>query len=52
MTLYEKIIALYPNLTNQDFMTTIIIQNDSNGKGDYIVSWTHSLPKPTQEQLA
>jgi hypothetical protein len=29
----------------------IRLQNDSDGKGDYIASWTHELPKPTQEQL-
>jgi hypothetical protein len=52
MTLYEKIITLYPNLTPQDFITIIILQNDSNGKGDYIAKWEHpTLPRPTQEQL-
>lgn len=52
MTLYEKIMAIYPQLTQQDFMTTIRLQNDSNGKGDYIFRWEHTLPKPTQEQIA
>ena len=52
MTLYEKIMALYPELQPQDFMTVIILQNDSDGKGDYIKFWEHpSLPRPTQEQL-
>ena len=52
MTLYDKIMALYPSLTPQDFLTTIHLQNDSDGKGDYIKSWNHpSLPQPTQEQL-
>ena len=52
MTLYERIMALYPSLTQQDFLTTIRLQNDSDGKGDYIKSWNHpSLPQPTQEQL-
>ena len=52
MTLSEKIMALYPSLTQQDFMTVITLQNDSNGLGDYIKSWNHpSLPQPTQEQL-
>jgi len=51
--LYEKIIALYPELTQQDFMTVIILQNDSDGKGDYIALWKHpTLVKPTEEQLA
>lgn len=53
MNLYEKIIALYPELTDRDFMTVITLQNDSDGRGDYIVKWEHpTLPRPTQEQLA
>ena len=53
MTLYEKITALYPELTNQDFMTVITLQNDSDGRGDYIAAWNHpTLPRPTEEQLA
>lgn len=53
MTLYEKIMALYPELTIDDFMTTISLQNDSDGRGDYIAKWEHpTLPRPTEEQLA
>jgi hypothetical protein len=53
MTLYDKIKALYPELTDRDFMTVIRLQNDSDGNGDYIADWSHpTLPKPTQEQLA
>ena len=53
MTLYDKIMALYPALTQQDFMTTIRLQNDSDGKGDYIAAWEHpTLTRPTEEQLA
>jgi hypothetical protein len=51
MTLYNKIIKLYPELTTQDFLTVITLQNNSDGKGDYIAKWEHSLPKPTEEQL-
>ena len=55
MTLYEKIKALYPELTAEDFLPNvgvITLQNDSDGKGDYIKIWSHpSLPQPTQEQL-
>jgi hypothetical protein len=51
MTLYEKIITIYPQLEQQDFMTTIRLQNDSDGKGDYIAKWEHTLPRPTDEQL-
>jgi hypothetical protein len=51
--LYEKIMAIYPQLEQQDFLTTITLQNDSDGKGDYIAKWEHpTLAKPTQEQLA
>lgn len=50
--LYEKIITIYPELTEQDFLTVIILQNDSDGKGDYIAKWEHpTLAKPTDEQL-
>jgi hypothetical protein len=49
--LYEKIKKLYPELTNNDFMTVIKLQNDSDGKGDYIAKWEHTLPRPTDEQL-
>jgi hypothetical protein len=53
MTLYDKIIAIYPELTNMDFMTVITLQNDSDGKGDYIAVWNHpTLAQPTEEQLA
>jgi hypothetical protein len=51
--LYEKIMALYPSLTQQDFITTITLQNDSDGRGDYIAKWEHpTLVRPTDEQLA
>lgn len=52
MTLYDKIIKLYPELEPQDFLNTIRLQNDSDGKGDYIAAWYHpTLAKPTEEQL-
>jgi hypothetical protein len=51
--LYERIKALYPELTDRDFTTVIRLQNDSDGKGDYIADWSHpTLPRPTEEQLA
>ena len=54
MTLTEKIIVLYPELTIYDFANGVItLQNDSDGKGDYIAKWEHpTLAKPTEEQLA
>ena len=51
MTLYEKIKQLYPELEYEDFLKTIHLQNDSDGKGDYIAKWEHTLPRPTDEQL-
>jgi XkdW protein len=54
MTLYDKIIKIYPTLTIEDFMPTtgtILLQNDSDGRGDYIREWKNSNPQPTQEQL-
>lgn len=54
MTLYEKILKIYPLLTMEDFISgnaTILLQDDSDGKGPYIKSWTNSNPQPTQEQL-
>jgi hypothetical protein len=54
MTLYEKIISIYPILTNADFSPlggTIILQDDSDGRGEYIKEWTNNNPQPTQEQL-
>ncbi len=53
MTLYERIMKLYPSLTQQDFLTVIQLQNNSDGNGDYIKSWNHpTLPRPTDEELA
>jgi hypothetical protein len=52
MTLYEKIKSIYSELTDEDFLDTIILQNDSDGNGDYIKSWNHpTLTQPTQAQL-
>ena len=52
MTLYEKIKTIYPELTDNDFLTVIRLQNDSDEKGDYIKEWNHpTLPRPTDEQL-
>ena len=51
--LYDKIKAIYPELTDNDFLTVIRLQNDSDGKGDYIAQWNHpTLPRPTDEELA
>ena len=57
MSLAAKIKKIYPSLTREDFDVThtgtIMVQNDSDGKGDYIKEWNVSgLDKPTDEQLA
>ena len=54
MTLYEKIIAIYPELADIDLMEVgIVLQNDWDGRGDYIAKWEHpTLSRPTEEQLA
>ena len=54
MTLYDKIKTIYPQLTDNDFASrgSITLQNDSDGKGDYIAFWRHpTLAEPTKEQL-
>ena len=53
--LYDKVKTIYPQLEDTDFMPftgTILLQNDSDGKGDYIAKWDHpTLPRPTDAQL-
>ena len=55
MNLKEKILQLNTNLTDDDFgipMGTIRIQNDSDGRGEYIKSWNHPTEtQPTEEEL-
>ena len=54
--LKQKIMKIYPSLTDADFFAdegTIELQNNSDGKGDFISKWNHpSLSKPSDEQLA
>jgi len=64
MNLYEKIVSIYPELATQVdengvvvegafSLGVIVLQNDSDGRGDYIAKWEHpTLPRPTEEQLA
>ena len=54
--LVTKIKSLYSDLTDKDFDQlnggTILLQNDTDGKGDYIKSWKHpTLSKPTKSEL-
>ena len=47
MGMYEEIIAVYPELTGSDiFIKDIIIQNDSDDKGDWLRKWNYSKPIP------
>ena len=56
MTIFEKLVALHPTLTPADFRPMfgfIQLQNDSDGRGDYISAWTHPVyARPTSDQLA
>ena len=55
MALYDQILAVYPALTPADFAPngTIHLQNNSDGKGDYIKEWNHpTLARPTEAELA
>lgn len=61
MNLYEKIIAIYPELeidvnninsNNPILNGQIVLQNDSDGNGEYIAKWEHpTLSKPTNAEL-
>ena len=52
-TLVEKIKSVRPNITDEDFMDNIIVQNNSDGNGDFIAEWNHPTEsRPTDEELA
>jgi hypothetical protein len=59
MTLVEKIMTIYPQLTSKDFdyfafkdKGTILVQDNSDGNGPFIAKWEHpTLAKPTNEEL-
>jgi hypothetical protein len=48
MSLFDEIIAVYPELTTGDFLPNgvIVLRNDSDGVGDYIEKWEYSQPIP------
>ncbi len=49
MTLWEKIMAVYPELTDLDFNSSfgcILLQDDSDGQGAFIAKWEYSKPLP------
>ena len=39
-------------VSNVDFELDVKLQNDSDGKGDYIKEWNLNIAQPTAEQLA
>ena len=54
--LRTKIKKIYSDLTDDDMNPmqggTITLQNNSDGRGDFIAKWEHpSLSMPTQSQL-
>ena len=52
--LLPKIKKVHPSLSDDDLLNDnyIILQNNSDGRGDYIAKWKHpTLAKPTQSQL-
>jgi hypothetical protein len=47
MTIYDRIIEAYPELSDLKlFDANIILQNDSDGLGDYVAKWDYSKPLP------
>ena len=53
ISLSEKIVAIYPDLKGVRFNEgDIIVQNNSDGKGDFIAKWdVKGKSKPTEKQL-
>ena len=50
MDLLKEITESYPELTMEDFSPkngSILLQDDSDGKGAYIAKWEYSKPIPT-----
>lgn len=50
MALYEDLVKAIPELVQEDFAPitgTIVLQNDSDGEGDYIAKWEYSKPLPS-----
>ena len=51
----SNLIRAYANsngVANVDFMSDVVLQDDSNGQGVYIKEWNLDIAKPTDEQLA
>jgi len=53
-TLCARLKKIHASLTEADFYPggTIMLQDDADGKGAYIKSWTHgSLSQPTEDEI-
>jgi hypothetical protein len=52
-SLFTKVSLYLQNNSStwNDQKNNIILQNDNDGKGDYIAKWNLSIPQPTQAQL-
>ena len=48
LSLWDKIINVYPELSDADFNLegSINLRNDADGVGDYIAKWEYSKPIP------
>jgi hypothetical protein len=52
MTIYDQIIEAYPELSDLKlFDANIILQNDSDGAGDYVAKWDYPKPIPNGLKL-
>lgn len=52
MTLAQKIRQIYPDLSSNDFVDFIVLQDNSDNNGAFIAKWEHpTLTQPTQAQL-
>lgn len=51
LELWQTIRESYPELTDDDFVKTIILQDDADGMGAYIREWNYSKPIPAGLKL-
>ena len=53
MSLFDQIIAVYPELTSDDFGMNgkIILQDDLDAAGEFISAWNYSKPIPSGMKL-
>jgi hypothetical protein len=47
-----KMYAAANGVAEVDFMKDVLLQNDSNGLGDYIKEWNLDIAQPTDAQLS